>query len=261
MSRFNPRTLRRSLAVTGALVMLAASLTFATIAFVTPGQSQDAREPLVPASPATPTPVRVAEASDPVETLKGRWPEALPLIADITAGRTAALLNHFSWLRYPCEEAVSRGVSDCERKNIPTGTVLEAFRTDGHDGRVARVDISDSMDYLLRGRNPRLALAAERDGNELFLLFALDPAPGLMFPGREPEGGSPVVAVWFVLSGRTQPLIIEQGYQNAATPPLEFVHYEERQNLHKYTILAASAEFKAREDANFKEIEDARRQP
>ncbi len=209
-------------------------------------------------STATSTPARLTGAPDITAgraALAGKSAELAAFVSNVESAKIDAVVETFQFDARACEAFATRGVTECESRKVPPGTVLQVFRREGFEGYgIERADVTDAMRYFLTERHPRLSFAADRSDGSTILLFAIDPKPGLIFPGALPEGGANVVAVYFWTAPGKPSSTVSYGYQSAATPPLEFLHYDERSGL-TYKILGVDAQYRARDADSFATIE------
>jgi hypothetical protein len=208
----------------------------------------------------TPTPAVLAgipDVSAARNVITARSPELSRFIDSVEASDTPSVLAQLQFDRTRCDELISRGVTECSRRGVQSGTELETFRPDGFSGYgLERSDIQAAVDYFLSGRNPRLSFVADRSDESTVLVFAIDEREGLVFPGAIPEGGAPVTAVYFITVPGREGIIATYGYQSSATPPLEFLHSDERSGV-RYEILGVADEFRDRDLNAFATVEAA----
>lgn len=188
-------------------------------------------------------------------------PGAAELVALVEAGQVAALLDRLPWQTGSCEQYVYRGENICGDWGVAPGVAVQWLQPrPDFEGQLRRSDVEAELTYFLKERHPRLHVLARRDDEAYLLSFAVDPKPGLMFPGGQPVGGA-LVGTWYVLTGpKDGGRIASYGSFSVATPPLEFVRYDEFHGLHQYELLAASEEFYKNEQASHDEIEAGRKQ-
>ncbi|MBK9342894.1 MAG: hypothetical protein IPN07_07605 [Dehalococcoidia bacterium] len=172
------------------------------------------------------------------------------------------VLSFFAWNPATCESIIVRSVDECARREIPKGTVLEFFAPNFYEGAgLTREELREAIGYDLRGRNPRLSMVADRTDGRLVLLFMLDPQPGRTFPGGEPAGGPPTVAIWFATTDAKPAQIATYDHRHQGSPPLEFLRYEQYVGTFDYTVVGVTLEFAALESTFHEKNEAERRTP
>ena len=130
---------------------------------------------------------------------------------------------------------------------------------EGFEGGFQESDVRASIEYNPKGRNPRLALAVEREDGSLLLVFLLDPRPDLVFPGGAPAGGADEITVVFGTSADDPTKVTVYDHKFAGSPPIEFMRYEAHQGV-EHTVLGVSQELQSLDEAWHNENEE-RRQP
>ncbi len=210
----------------------------------------------------TPALLRLAPSIEEGEAkLRSSAPGAADLLDAARAADVKMLLDHVAWESNRCDEFVYRGTTACEVWHVASGSVIQSMRPDGSEVDVQRTDVEAALTYFLRDRNPRPQLIARRDDGAYLLSFAIEPRPGLLFPGRLPEGGAPV-GTWYVLTSAQGPgAIATYGYAPVGGLPLDFVRVDEFRGTHRYEILGASEEFRAAEQSAHDAQEKANRTP
>ncbi len=202
----------------------------------------------------TPTPARLTGIPDIAvarNSIVAQTPSLARFIAAIETENVSAAVAQLQFQRTPCDQMASRGVTECSRRGLQSGTELDMFVPDGFSGYgIERQDVEASMEYFVAGRTPRLALAANRSDGSVILVFSIAAKEGLIFPGAIPEGGAPVVAVYFITVPGADGKVATYGYQSAATPPLEFLHADERAGI-RYEILGVADEYRQRDLSSF----------
>lgn len=213
----------------------------------------------------TPTPA-VLEGVPSIDAGRGaviaREASLASFIGAVEAEDVEQVMKYFAWNAVVCDELIYRGVSECERRGIKDGTVLEFFAPDWWEGAgLTRDETREAIAYALRGRHPRLSLVAERSDGPVVLLFMIDPKPGLVFPGGTPAGGSPPIAIWFATSRDSADRIATYDYRMQGSPPLEFLRYEQHIGRFDFKILGVTPEFAALETEFHAKDEEQRRTP
>lgn len=206
----------------------------------------------------TPTPARLTGIPDITvarNAIAAQNPDLGRFIAAVETENAAAAVTQLQFQRTPCDQIATRGVTECSRRGLQPGTELDMFVPDGFSGYgIERQDVQAAVEYFLSGRTPRLALAATRSDGSVILVFSIVAKEGLIFPGASPEGGAPVVAVYFVTVPGAEGKVATYGYQSAATPPLEFLHADERAGI-RYEILGVADEYRQRDLNSFATVE------
>ncbi|MCC6382587.1 MAG: hypothetical protein IT304_08750 [Dehalococcoidia bacterium] len=188
-------------------------------------------------------------------------PGAAEIVALVEGVQVAALLDRMLWQSGSCEQYVARGKDRCEAWGVAPGVVVEWLRPRPEFAvQLLRAAAAAELSYLLEGRHPRLQVLARRDDGAYLLSFAVDPKPGLMFPGALPEGGTPVGTSYLHTDPKDAAKIAGYGSFSVSTPPLEFARYDAFHGIHQYELLAASDEFYKAEQASHDEIEAGRKQ-
>jgi hypothetical protein len=136
-------------------------------------------------------------------------------------------------------------------------TLLIPSRESARGYQVEPQAVRDQIAYPVDGRNPRLDLLAQRDDGTVLAVIGLDPAQGKLFPGGTATNEAPVIAAYvYVAPDGTTSDMSERG---TGSPPLEPIRNDERQGVHKYTILAASAELVAWDTSLNAALDEARK--
>ncbi len=160
------------------------------------------------------------------------------------------VLKFFSWNAIVCNELIYRGVSECERRGVKDGTVLEFFAPEWWEGAgLTRDETRQAMSYDLEARHPRLSLVVERSDGPTVLLFMIDPKPGLVLPGGSTESGSSVNAIWFATAKDAKGQIATFDHRYEGSPPMEFLRYAQHIGRFDFTILGVTPEFEEIEKA------------
>lgn len=195
----------------------------------------------------TPTPTILPKGGNvlPVlEKLRAERPEQVATVDDWLTGDVEAAGATFPTVTGKCDDFITRGVSLCERAGYEPGTSVTLLIPSRESARGYQVEpqaVRDQIAYLVDGRNPRLDLLAQRDDGTLLAVIGLDAAPGKLFPGGTATNEAPVIAAYLYVA--PDGTISDMSERGAGSPPLEPIRNDERQGVHTYKVLTASAEF------------------
>jgi hypothetical protein len=235
----------------------------ATASPTTPAATLPAATATPTAASPTPVPLSAAPEIDAARAaIVARSGSLATFVRAVEAQDVEAVLAALPWHVTTCDRLMYRGVTECERAGMAPGTVLELFAPEWWEfGGLERADAREAMTFYLEGRNPRLAMVADRSDGSIVVLFHIDPRPHLNFPGAVPESGGPAVAIWFATVPGGPSLIATYNLHFEGSPPLEFLRYDAYHGIRDSTILGASDEFRAMEQAWREEDEKRRGQP
>jgi hypothetical protein len=251
---------RRGFALAAAVVL---GVTGAALAVAALGNVGPTSEQLSPTPTATPAALEGAPSIEAGRNAAVTRDPALAGFIDAVQGEDVeGVLKFFAWKAIVCDELIYRGVSECERRGVKEGTVLEFFAPEWWEGAgLTRDEARQAMAYDLLGRHPRLSLVVERSDGPIVLLFMIDPKPGLVFPGGSPEGGSPPIAIWYATAKDAAGPIATYDHRFEGSPPMEFLRYEQYIGRFDFTVLGVSPEFIALEREFHARNEDQRLTP